>query len=269
MYSATDLTMNYSRLYYCPLSILVLALGLTAPTVGWAADELNEAIDIKAKTTAATAGSQNKIDQLSDQTRNMLEEYRQNIREAESLKKYNDHLSQMVESQAKERQSLSNQLREIEITKREIVPLMVRMLDSLEAFVGFDLPFLPAERQGRLEELNEMMVRADVTTVEKFRRVLEAYQIENDFGRTIEAYRADLKQGDSVRPVDFLRLGRVALFYQTLDGGETGIWNAEEKKWETLAGKYTKPVRSGLRIARKEAAPDLLTLPVPAPEAVQ
>ena len=233
------------------------------------ADPLNEAIQTQVKGNVDAIRSQNKIDQLSDETRNMLAEYRQNTRETRTLGEYNDHLAKLVESQGLEKASLQQQLQEIEVTKREIVPLMLRMLETLEAFVGFDLPFLPEERQNRLANLRGLMVRADVSTAEKFRRVLEAYQVESDYGRTIEAYRANLKRGDTERPVDFLRLGRVALFYQSLDGGESGIWNQANKTWEELPDKYSKAVRDGLRIARKEAAPDLLTLPIPAPEAVK
>ncbi len=233
------------------------------------ADPLNDAIQTQVKDSVDAVRSQNKIDQLSDETHNMLAEYRQNLRETKVLGEYNDHLAKLVESQVSEKTLLQEQLQEIEVTKREIVPLMLKMLETLEAFVGFDLPFLPQERQNRLANLQELMVRADVSTAEKFRRVLEAYQVESDYGQTIEAYRANLKSGDSERPVDFLRLGRVALFYQSLDGSESGLWNQANKSWDVLPGKYTKAVRDGLRIARKEAAPDLLMLPVPAPEAVK
>ena len=108
-----------------------------------------------------------------------------------------------------------------------------------------------------------MITRADVTNAEKFRRIIEAYQIENDYGNTIEAYRANIELAGKISSVDFLRLGRVALYYQRLDGSETGFWNNTEQRWEELPSEYRNPVRQGLRIARKEAAPDLLTLPVP------
>lgn len=107
------------------------------------------------------------------------------------------------------------------------------------------------------------MTRADVTNAEKFRRIMEAYQIENDYGNTIEAYRANIELEDEISSVDFLRLGRVALYYQRLDGSETGYWNNTDKRWEELSSEYRNSIRQGLRIARKEAAPDLLTLPVP------
>ena len=143
------------------------------------------------------------------------------------------------------------------------------MLDSLDKFIALDLPFLPEERNQRIAKLKAMIVRADVTNAEKFRRILEAYQIENDYGNTIEAYRADLNSGDVISSVDFLRLGRVALYYQRFDGSETGFWDKENNQWQVLSTDYHSAIRNGLRIARKEIAPDLLTLPIPAAEAGQ
>jgi len=142
--------------------------------------------------------------------------------------------------------------------------LILNMQTSLEEFVRLDVPFLPEERQQRLAKLKAMMPRADVTNAEKFRRIVEAYQIENNYGNTIEAYRANIELQNKVSTVDFLRLGRVSLYYQRLDGSETGIWDTKQKQWQLLSNDYRNVIRQGLRIARKESAPDLLTLPVPA-----
>lgn len=255
--------MPFSRRFSTALTG-VTALILSA---GVHSDPLNQAIDIDLATNKAAVESQKNIDRLSDQTQKMLNEYRAATRHAETLQTYNQHLKNLLESQQQEKASLERQLDQIEVTQSEVVPLILRMLDSLEQFVRLDLPFLPEERTERLEQLKEMINRADVTHAEKFRRILEAYQVEKDYGNTIEAYRADLELNGTVSSVDFLRLGRVALYYQRLDGSETGFWNKETNAWETLPSSYRNAIRDGLRIARKEAAPDLLTLPLPAPEA--
>ena len=114
-----------------------------------------------------------------------------------------------------------------------------------------------------------MIVRADVTNAEKFRRILEAYQVENDYGNTIEAYRSDLTLNGVTSSVDFLRLGRVALYYQHFDGSETGYWDKEKNKWQVLSTDYKNSIRKGLRVARKETAPNMLSLPIPSAEAGQ
>ena len=108
------------------------------------------------------------------------------------------------------------------------------------------------------------MSRADVSVSEKYRRIVEAYQIEIEYGRTIEAYQG--KVGD--KTVDFLRAGRVALLYQTLDGKETGYWDADAKKW-VQDNDYEDAIEAGLKVAKKQAAPDFIVVPVHAPKEVK
>ncbi|MGH8472935.1 MAG: DUF3450 domain-containing protein, partial [Gammaproteobacteria bacterium] len=159
------------------------------------------------------------------------------------------------------------QLADIEVTQRNITPLMLRMLEVLIRFVALDTPFLEEERTQRVEELRALMDRSDVTLAEKYRRLLEAYQVETEYGRNIEAYRGDLKGGAQTRAVDFLRFGRLGLYYLTLDRHEAGYWDQEARRWVVLASHYRNDIERGLRIARKQAAPDLLRLPISAPEA--
>jgi hypothetical protein len=164
--------------------------------------------------------------------------------------------------------SLERQLKEVETTSREVLPLMRRMLDTLEQFVALDLPFLPEERKKRVATLLEMMDKANVTISEKFRRIVEAYQIEMEYGRTLEAYEGKLGEGEDARTVQFLRVGRVALMYQTLDQKETGYWNAEKKDW-VPDDSYRSAFAKNLAVAKKLGAPDLLVVPVPAPKKVE
>ena len=233
------------------------------------ANPLSQAIQTETASVAASVKSQKKINRISDKSQQMLNRYRAALHQSKSLKTYNQYLQNMLHSQQQEMQSLEQQLKNIDTTQQEIVPLILRMLTSLEQFVALDMPFLPEERQQRIKRLKDMVQRADVTNAEKYRRILEAFQIENDYGKTIEAYRGDLVMNGKTRSVDYLRLGRVALYYQLLDGSETGYWNKEQKQWQILADDYRGAVKKGLRIARKQMAPDLLTLPIPAAEAAQ
>ncbi len=239
---------------------------ITAPLQ---ADPLNQAIDTETRTLKNAAASQRRIDRLDDAGRRLFDEYRRTLREIDTMKVYVAHLKSLVASQREEKREMERQLEEIARAEREIVPLMIQMVDTLERFVQLDTPFLPEERRQRIDQLKQLLTSAEVSTAEKFRRILEAYQIENDYARTIEAYRAELELGKDKRPVDFLRLGRVALFYQTLDGERSGFWNPRKKAWESLPEEFRRPIRQGLRIARKEAAPDLLTLPIPTPKAAR
>ena len=134
-----------------------------------------------------------------------------------------------------------------------------------EQFVSLDVPFLIDERKERITGLRTLMGRADVTTAEKFRQIMEAYQVENEYGRTIEAYRSTIDIEGRETTVDFLRYGRIALVYQSLDEQQQGAWSQADRKFVPLDSGYRSALRAGLRIARKQAAPDLIRLPLPAP----
>jgi hypothetical protein len=73
--------------------------------------------------------------------------------------------------------------------------------------------------------------------------------------------------GASARTVQFIRLGRVTLLYRTLDGSETGYWDAQKKAW-VVDNKYAAAAEQALRVATKGGSPELLTLPVPVPQEV-
>ena len=253
--------------YWPGIATVMLALLLSA-TVGAVEDPLKTSITTSINNNQQEAKTQTRIEGLNDKTRVMLEEYQQLSRELEVLVTYNTQLQRLVNSQEEEKQSIQEQMNNLEATQREIIPLILRMVASLQEFVAMDHPFLPEERQLRVAQLQELMDRADVSIGEKYRRVLEAYQIEMEYGRTIEAYRGELKTGSSNRTVDFLRIGRVGLYYQTLDRQEVGQWDTATGGWQKLADDYNLPIRKGLRIARKQSAPDLLYLPTPAARVV-
>ncbi len=213
----------------------------------------------------AAASSQERINKLDDETQAMLVDYRDTVRETEMLRRYNEQLELQIKAQEAEMVSIHQQIGEIERTNREIYPLMQRMVDTLTQFVSLDLPFLGEERTKRLGTLRETMNRADVSTAEKYRRILEAYTIEMEYGRTLEAYEGKIGEGDAARTVNFLRIGRTALMYQTLDGDETGYWDIDKKDWVIDSG-YDGHMKAALKVARKQTAPDLLIAPVRAPE---
>ncbi|MBY0399110.1 DUF3450 domain-containing protein [Myxococcota bacterium] len=216
----------------------------------------------------AARASQERVNELDDESNALLVEYRRALADAESFETYSAQLDLQVRSQEEEKASMLRQLGEVETTSREVGPLMERMLSTLDQFVALDMPFLVAERRDRVERLKQMMGRADVTISEKYRRIVEAYQVEMDYGRTVEAYEANLGDGEDARTVQFLRIGRVGLLYQTLDGHETGYWDVDAKKWVVDDG-YADGFKEGIAVAKKVRAPELLILPVPAPKEAQ
>lgn len=228
---------------------------------------LENAVNTQVKTDVSAQKSQQKVDKLSDETKDIVATYRETLRQTTSLRTYNDQLEKLVTSQKKELGSMDGQLLNIENTQRDIVPLMLKMIETIVQFVDLDIPFLPEERQQRIVQLQTLMERADVSIAEKYRRILEAYQVETEYGRTIEAYRGDLTIGDDTRTVDFLRIGRVSLYYLTLDSQEAGIWH--DKQWQQLDNKYRQAIEQGLKVAKKQLPPNLLVLPTQIAEVAQ
>ena len=141
---------------------------------------------------------------------------------------------------------------------------LLRLLDSLDKFVSLDLPFLKQERRERVDNLKRLMADPEAPVAERYRRLLEAYQIEIDYGRSLGAERALVDD----REVDVLRVGRIGLFYLSLDGENAGRWDAAGKQWQALDSDYRASLKKGLRIAREINAPDTLVLPMPVPAAL-
>lgn len=213
---------------------------------------------------AVALESQRRVVALDDETVSLAAEYGQVLRRLEQQRVYNAHLQRLIRDQARERQSLERQLEDFAEVQQGIVPLMISMVDDLEAFIALDVPFLAHERRDRITRLRELLDRADVTDSEKFRQIIDAYQLEAAFGRDIEAYQGQLP--GSGQEVDFLRIGRLLLAWQTPDRRETGFWNPQTRDWEELPSRYRSSITQGLRVARAQTAPDLLTLPLTSPQ---
>ncbi|MCP4040445.1 MAG: DUF3450 domain-containing protein [Gammaproteobacteria bacterium] len=259
--------MRYQPYWWRRAAAAVLIISFI-PSIRAAENPLKAALDTSVTSNRQETKTQKRIEGLNDKTNVMLEEYLQLCRELEVLSAYNAQLGRLVDSQEDEKDSVREQMDSLTATQREVIPLMLRMVVSLQEFVAVDHPFLPQERRLRVGQLLELMDRADVSIGEKYRRVLEAYQVEMEYGRTIEAYRGELKTDSATRTVEFLRLGRVGLYYQTLDRREVGQWDTTAGGWHTLPDHYSLPILKGLRIARKQSAPALLYLPTPPPREV-
>lgn len=251
------------------ISTLVAVFVSTGQAGSGLAQSLREVTGTQEQVEAAAAASQKKIDTMSDEADALLEEFRGENQRIEALEAYNEQLERLIQSQREELASVEAEIDGVRKIERQILPLMQRMVDGLRTFVELDIPFLIEERSDRVADLQKVMDRSDVTVSEKFRRVLEAYQVENDYGRTIDSYRSELVIDGESRTVDFLSVGRVVLLYQTLDGETSGIWNQEERSWQPLPDQYDDAIRRGIRIALKQAAPNLLLLPVPVAQVVQ
>ena len=233
----------------------LLATGAGATTLSdiyAAADRINE----QAKE------SQAKVDELTSETRDLYQDYRIVLQENEGLRIFNRQLQRQVSTQEAQIAAITENMGDISDIQRQVVPLMDRMVIGLEQLIDNDMPFFWPERQDRLENLRYILDNPDIAVSEQFAAVLNAYQIENDFGRSMSAYSDTIEVGGAQRVVEVLQVGRVALLYQTTDGDETGFYNKQERRWEELDDSYQAAVRTGLRMAKKQAGQNLLPVPI-------
>ena len=226
---------------------------------------LDDSLFVQSSSDLNSKGSQAVVSDLSDETQDLLGQYRLVLQQIDRLIAYNDYVERLIVDQEAQIKDIREQLDQFALIERGIVPLMLDSIDTLDKFIDLDVPFLLEERKTRVARLRTIMNLSDVTVSEKYRQIMDAYQIETTYGRDIEAYTGLLEIGGVSRQVDFLRIGRTSLTYQTPDQEETGFWNKQDKLWEKLPNKYQNYVTQGLRVARKQVTPNLLELPIEAP----
>jgi len=230
---------------------------------------LADSLYVQNDSTIDSKDSQSRITDLSVETQELLGEYRMVLQQIDRLIAYNDYVERLIQDQKSQIIDINRQLEEFALIERGIVPLMLDSIETLDRFIDLDIPFLLEERKERVARLRVIMDESDITVSEKFRQIMDAYQVETSFGSDIEAYTGFLEIDSETRQVDFLRIGRTSLTYQTPDQNETGFWNKETNQWEDLPRRYTDYIKEGLRIAKKQITPDLIQLPIEAPEAIE
>lgn len=187
-------------------------------------------------------------------------EYAEVMAEVDRYNQFNGHMQQLLQSQEGDIESLTAQIAGLDATAEQVQPLIDRMFAALEEFVANDVPFLPEERSARIDTLR-LLMEEEGALAEKFRRLLEAYQIEVEYGRNMQAYPGEIDGRD----VHFIHVGRVTLMYRTTDGEETGYWDRNSRSW-VVDSDYARAVEEAIRMAEEALAPDLVTVPVPVPE---
>lgn len=264
----TGSNMNYR--FNISLRSLIAGITLTLFLNGVMAANLEQIQAVGEKKIEESQKSQEKIDKIVSGAQDRLIQYRSLLKQIEGLETYNKQLSTQVASQEDLIHRFDQSITQVALIERQMSPLVAKMADSLEKFVELDLPFNTEERQERMAFIKENLNAADIGVAEKFRQVVEAYQIENEYGRKIDSYHDIINLNGVDREVDILRVGRIAMVSQTKDTKTSARWNNETKAWEVLDnGTYRNAIRNGIKMAKKQAPIDILTLPISAPEVVQ
>jgi len=262
--------MKFNRVKSVLAGTAALSLLFTATTTTQAADKLDLALSTGQKAIKEGQVSQRRVDGIVEQSDTLFQKYKSVNKQIEGLKIYNAQLSKQIDNQNQQLNQLEGSIRQASVMGRQISPLMLRMLDSLEKFVELDLPFHVEERANRITKLRANEVRSDLSDAEKFRQILEAYKIEIEYGRKMDTYTSLITLDGEKREVKIFRVGRISLLFQTADANVTGYWNNEDKQWALLdGGSYRTAVRQGIRIAKKQSSIEILNLPIWAPESAK
>lgn len=256
------------------MKAVVLSTALSAGTLlvgdAYADQTLDAILEVGQSKTAVAQQSQKRIDKLAAETTDLFGQFKVVNKEIEGLRVYNAQLEKQLANQRRVVQNLEQSIADVTVIERQIQPLILRMLDGLEQFVELDIPLYRDERVERVNDLRNNQDRADISVAEKFRQVLEAYNIEAEYARKLHTYVDTLDVGGQERQVNILGVGKVALMYQTTDTEFSGAWDQSQRAWVELdAGKYRAPILKGIRIAKQQASTDIMQIPVLAPGAAQ
>ena len=226
------------------------------------ANPVTESVAVSTKSIEKSGLTQEQIVKLDETTRILLADYQSTTKEFESLKLYNDQVQKIINSQIEEIENIILKIDELDKTNQRIVPLMLKMIEGLENFILLDLPFLMTERSTRVQNLKNTMDRGDISTSEKFRLITEAYKTELEYGRTIETYRDNILIDGVETSADFLRVGRIALTYLTVDGNKGGYWDTQASSFMKASSSIRRATGDALKIASKQAPPALIKIPL-------
>jgi hypothetical protein len=242
-------------------------MAILIPINAWA-DKTDEIVNNGKSRIKAGASSQKRIDDIAEKTDKIISQYHQQRKIVEGLKTYNDRLRRTIAAQKEAVGKLERSIEEASLIERQIVPLMIRMIEGLDKFIAADLPFKLDRRQARVERIRGYLTNANVSAAERFRQVLEAYSTENDYGKSISVYTDVIDDGGNNISVNILQVGRAGLYYQTLDGQQSGYWDKASASWVQLDSSHDEGITTAIRITQGKESRDLMTLPLIAPEAL-
>ena len=248
------------RLSTFPLIVVATLLGSSLALT----DQIQPLLDIGEQRQNSEQVSQTKIDSMDDDTSLIVNEYKTVSKQIEGLRVYNAQMRQQIQRQEERLKEIDRTMKEAQVMQRQIPPFTRRMLAGVETSIELDLPFHLAERKERIAFAKAALDNPTVSPAEGLRQVLEAFNVEAEYGRKIDAYKDSIMIDGELREGNILRVGRLAMVFQTADETQTHAWDNSTRSWVELDNSYRNPTTRGLRIANKLATVDLMELPLPA-----
>ncbi len=231
--------------------------------------QLRSALDTGENATRQAERTQTRINQLDDERSEMVREFRTILQKTDAAKLFAAQQAKVVESQRTELASLNDQLGRVDEITAQMIPMMLDMITDLEMFVAADLPFKEAERSDRLANLNTVMERADVPPAEQYRLIIEAYQAEMEYGRTVDTWDVDTTidpndPNSGATKATMFQYGRVALVMLSGDERTAYRFNRgpEGRGWEKVPGSYIADIKQSIKVAKGLTGQEVLYAPV-------
>ncbi|MEO1643098.1 MAG: DUF3450 domain-containing protein [Pseudomonadota bacterium] len=240
-----------------------LVVGLSLPAV--AQSQLRSGLNTGEQATRQAERTQERINQLDDERSEMVREYRQVLQNIKTADINARQLEAEVVSQRREIESLEDQLGRVDEIKAQTIPMMLDMIEKLELFVASDLQFKIEERRERIQTLKDAMESSDVSVAERYRLIIEAYQTEMEYGRTVDTWSETVEIDGKEILVDYFLYGRVALVRMSPDKRYAQRWeragDGAEGQWVDVENRFKNDIESAIRQAQGRTTPGLMYAP--------
>jgi vacuolar-type H+-ATPase subunit I/STV1 len=243
--------------------LLAIVCAIVFATPAQAGESIGSSLAVEGKTQAQSRKTQQRVDQLASETQRLLAEYQRISQQLDYQQSYAAEIEQKLLEQDDEIARLEQAIADIQITRLHLLPLLREMLDTLRAFIELDLPFEQQQRLAAADKLGELLSSSEVSIADKFRRVMELYQTENDYSYSLGTYREQISIEGKSYTVDILRVGRLALYYRSLDGEHVAMWSQDANAWQSVSeiSAAARQINTAIRVAKEQQAPELLQLP--------
>lgn len=245
------------------VAAMIAAFGVSAALPADA--QFRPALQESRATADEAKASQQRIDDLDDQTAELLNQFRADQRQLDASRRYNRTLQSAVDGQERQIIRLQEDISNVASLQQAVEPLMGDMVSAFEKFVAADMPFNlegPTGRLRRAERLREVLDDPEQAAAQKYRTIIEAYKLENEFGRTINYYEGSIDIDGTLTSGEYLQIGRVELIFKTADNSVLKAWNNQTKTWDDLPRSHLPDIAIASRIAQQQAAPNLFAFPI-------
>ena len=231
---------------------------------GAAHAQLDQALQVARQSTQEGARAQQEINQVADRVGDLEREYLALRQQIEDQRVFVEQQQVFLRSQQNELETLQFQLERVSTIERDLTPMLLEMYVALEEFIASDMPFQSDVRQARLDNIQRLLGDAGVPPAEKYRVILNAYEIEAAYGRSLRTYGEEVVLDGVPNEVTVLQFGRVALV-RIFQDRSMEIMTRANPEWRPLSGGHANNVQRALRIAQEVTTPDVFIVPLPGP----